>query len=124
MRGFFYLILSGICLGTIGIFVKLIGPSISPYLLASIRVLAAAGLILIFLSFGTDSLKRLVAHITFMETLGTALFVLVGLMAILFGMNFLGNYLPIDPDIPLESGTLPVLNIIIGIQRNIDFIAA
>lgn len=50
MRGFFYLILAGIFLGTIGTFVKLIGPNVSPYLLASIRILAAAGLIYIFLA--------------------------------------------------------------------------
>lgn len=50
MKGFHYLILSGICLGTIGIFVKLIGPAMSPYMVASIRILAAAGLIYLFLA--------------------------------------------------------------------------
>jgi len=50
MRGFVYLILAGICLGTLGVFVKLIGPNISSYLLASVRILAAAGLIYLFLA--------------------------------------------------------------------------
>ena len=50
MRGFLYLILAGICLGTLGVFVKLIGPNVSPYLLASVRILAAAGLIYLFLA--------------------------------------------------------------------------
>lgn len=76
----------------------------------------ASAIILIFMTFGTDSLKRLLDHITFLETLGTALFVMVGLIAILFNMNFLGNYLPVSESIPLVSGTLPILNIVIGIK--------
>jgi drug/metabolite transporter (DMT)-like permease len=45
MRGFTYLILAGIFLGTIGIWVKLVGSAISPFLLAFLRVIFACLLI-------------------------------------------------------------------------------
>ena len=82
MRGFFYLMLSGICLGTIGIFVKLIGPNISPYLLASIRVLAAAGLIMVFLS--SERRTRLLE----LKKGDLKVFLIAGLFGVVFGFGF------------------------------------
>lgn len=45
MNGKSYLILTGILLGTIGIWVKLIGDSVSPFLLTAFRTLFAAALV-------------------------------------------------------------------------------
>jgi drug/metabolite transporter (DMT)-like permease len=82
MRGFFYLLLSGILLGTVGIFVKLIGPNVTPYLLASIRILAAAGLIWIFLASErrTKLLKLAKGDLR--------VFALAGLFGVVFGFGF------------------------------------
>ncbi len=82
MRGFFYLLLSGIFLGTIGIFVKLIGPNVTPYLLASIRIFAAVGLIYIFLASErrTKLLKLAKGDLK--------VFALAGLFGIVFGFGF------------------------------------
>jgi drug/metabolite transporter (DMT)-like permease len=49
MKGTLYLILTGLFLSTTGIWAKLIGPSISPFLLTIIRTMAAAALILLLI---------------------------------------------------------------------------
>lgn len=91
MKGFIYLILSGICLGTIGIFVKLIGPNVSPYLLASIRILAAAGLILIFLA--SERRTKLLE----LRDGDLQIFLLAGLFGVVFGFGFFVKSLTILP---------------------------
>ncbi len=91
MKGFHYLILSGICLGTIGIFVKLIGPDISPFLLGSVRILCAAALIMVFLSAERRTkllqLKEGDFHI----------FLLAGLFGVVFGFGFFIKALTLIP---------------------------
>jgi drug/metabolite transporter (DMT)-like permease len=49
MRGFFYLILTGFFLGTIGIWAKLIASDISPFLLTIFRTMIAAAFILVLI---------------------------------------------------------------------------
>lgn len=58
MRGTFYLILTGFFLGTIGIWVKLIGADVSPFLLTIFRALLAGALIFLLILF-TKDLKTL-----------------------------------------------------------------
>jgi len=91
MKGLSYLILCGICLGTIGVFVKLIGPDISAFLIASIRILAAAGLILAFLASerraGLLELRRGDFHI----------FLIAGLFGVVFGFGFFVKALTLIP---------------------------
>jgi drug/metabolite transporter (DMT)-like permease len=82
MKGFGYLILSGIFLGTIGIFVKLVGPDVSPFLLAAIRILAAAGLIYIFLA--SEFKTKLLA----LKKGDLKIFLLAGLFGIVIGFGF------------------------------------
>ena len=77
-----YLILSGILLGTIGTFVKLIGPNVSPYLLASIRILAAAGLIYIFLA--SERRTKLLA----LRKGDMKIFLVAALFGVVFGFGF------------------------------------
>lgn len=60
MRGTFYLILCGIFLGTIGIWVKLIGPAVSPILLTILRAILSGVLILLLILF-TKEMKTLKA---------------------------------------------------------------
>ncbi len=90
-RGMLFLIISGICLSTIGIFIKLLGPSISPFLLASVRILAAAGLIYLFLASERRTklleLKEGDLHI----------FLLAGLFGIVFGFGFYVKSLTMIP---------------------------
>ncbi len=99
MKGFQYLVLSGICLGTMGVFVKLIGPEVSPYLLASIRILFAAALILIFLASERRTklleLRRGDFHI----------FLLAGLFGVVFGFGF---YIKALTMIPVAQAVLLV----------------
>ncbi len=54
MRGTSYLILGGIFAGTIGIWVKLIGTNISPFLLSFFRVFSVALLMLLVIVFTRD----------------------------------------------------------------------
>ena len=82
MKGFAYLILSGIFLGTLGIFVKLVGPAISPYLLATIRILAAAGLIYIFLA--SDNRTKLLK----LKEGDFQVFLIAAFFGIVFGFGF------------------------------------
>ena len=58
MRGTLYLVLTGIFLGTIGIFVKLIGANVSPFLLTIFRASLAGLMIILFIMF-TRKLKTL-----------------------------------------------------------------
>ncbi len=76
------MILSGICLGTTGIFVKLIGPNISPYLLAAIRIISAAALILIFLA--SERRTRLLE----LRDGDLHVFLIAGLFGVVFGFGF------------------------------------
>jgi drug/metabolite transporter (DMT)-like permease len=82
MKGLNYLILTGICLGTTGVFVKLIGPDVSPFLLASIRILAAAALILAFLA--SERRTRLLQ----LKEGDLHIFLLAGLFGVVFGFGF------------------------------------
>jgi len=62
MRGTFYLVLTGFFLSTVGIWVKLIGPDVSPFLLTICRVIFAAVMILLLVVFSRSIKTR--------ETLG------------------------------------------------------
>ncbi|MEE9323822.1 MAG: DMT family transporter [Candidatus Aenigmarchaeota archaeon] len=85
MRGTLYLILTGFFLGTIGIWVKLIGANVSPFLLTIFRVLLAGVMILLLILFAKD-LKTL-------ETLGIKkrnllYFLLAGFFGVTIGFGF------------------------------------
>jgi drug/metabolite transporter (DMT)-like permease len=91
MRGTHYLVLSGICLGTIGIFVKLIGPDISGFLLATIRILAAAGLIYAFLA----SERRL--RLLELKRGDLRIFLIAGFFGVVMGFGFYVKALTLIP---------------------------
>jgi drug/metabolite transporter (DMT)-like permease len=82
MKGFQFLVISGICLGTTGFIVKLIGPDVSAYLLASIRILAAAALIFIFLA--SERRTKLLE----LKDGDLHIFLIAGLFGIVFGFGF------------------------------------
>jgi|GEM_PF-1182738 len=54
MKGTLYLILTGFFLGTIGIWVKLIGANVSPFLLTIFRALLAGAMIFLFIVFARE----------------------------------------------------------------------
>jgi drug/metabolite transporter (DMT)-like permease len=91
MKGFQYLIISGICLGTIGIFVKLVGPDISPFLLTAIRAISAAGLILAFL---VSDRKTSILKLREGELLK---FLVAGFFGVVFGLGFFIKSLTLIP---------------------------
>ncbi len=85
MKGTTYLILTGIFLGTIGIWVKLIGGAVSPALLAVFRTLIS-GLLIFLLILFTKELKTL-------ETLGIKkknllMFMVAGFFGVTIGFGF------------------------------------
>ncbi|UCC91373.1 MAG: EamA family transporter [Candidatus Aenigmatarchaeota archaeon] len=85
MKGTLYLILTGFFLGTIGIWVKLIGTSVSPFLLTIFRVLLAGALIFLLVLF-TKDLRTI-------ETLGIKkknllLFLVAGFFGVAIGFGF------------------------------------
>ena len=91
MKGLNYLMLSGICLGTIGVFTKLIGPDISPFLLSSIRILAAAALIIAFLA--SERKTKLLE----LREGDLHIFLLAGLFGVVFGFGFYIKALTLIP---------------------------
>jgi drug/metabolite transporter (DMT)-like permease len=85
MKGTFYLILTGFLLGTIGIWVKLIGTNVSPFLLTIFRALLAGLMIFLFIVFARE-LKTL-------ETLrikkkNLLLFLVAGFFGVTIGFGF------------------------------------
>ena len=85
MKGTLYLVLTGFFLGTVGIWVKLIGTSVSPVLLTVFRALLAGVLILLFIIFSRE-LKTI-------ETLrinrkNLAYFLLAGFFGVTIGFGF------------------------------------
>jgi drug/metabolite transporter (DMT)-like permease len=85
MKGTFYLILTGFFLGTIGIWVKLIGANVSPFLLTIFRALLAGLMIFLLILFSRE-LK------TF-ETLrikkkNLLLFLIAGFFGVTIGFGF------------------------------------
>jgi len=76
----------------------------------------ATAIILIFTTFNTKTMKNLVEYVTFLEVLAVSLFLIIGLLGIVFGGNFLSNFLPVSRTYSLEAGTLPWLSLIIGIK--------
>jgi drug/metabolite transporter (DMT)-like permease len=85
MRGTLYLILTGFFLGTIGIWVKLVGASVSPFLLTIFRALLAGALIFLLVLF-TKDLRTI-------ETLGIKkknllLFLIAGFFGVTIGFGF------------------------------------
>ena len=85
MKGMTYLILTGIFLGTIGIWVKLIGGAVSPALLTVFRTLIS-GLLIFLLILFTKELKTL-------ETLGIKkknliMFLIAGFFGVTIGFGF------------------------------------
>ncbi|NIP40930.1 MAG: EamA family transporter [Candidatus Aenigmarchaeota archaeon] len=102
MRGNFYLILTGFFLGTVGIWVKLIGSNVSPFLLTIFRVLIAGAMIFLFILFAKD-LKTL-------ETLGIRkknllLFLLAGFFGVTIGFGF---YMKSFSYVPVANAVLLV----------------
>jgi drug/metabolite transporter (DMT)-like permease len=91
MKGLHYLILSGICMGTVGVFVKLIGPDISAFMIASIRILFAAALILAFLV----SERR--ASLLELRRGDFHIFLIAGLFGIVFGFGFFVKAMSLIP---------------------------
>lgn len=95
MKGMFYLILTGFFLGTVGIWVKLIGANISPFLLTIFRVLLAGAMIFLLILFAKD-LKTL-------ETLGIRkrnllLFLVAGFFGVTIGFGLFVksfSYIPV-----------------------------
>lgn len=55
MRGNLYLVLTGLFLGTISIWVKLIGADVSPFLLTIFRALLAGAMIFLFILFARET---------------------------------------------------------------------
>ncbi len=85
MRGTLYLILTGFFLGTIGIWVKLIGTDVSPFLLTIFRALLAGVMIFLFILFAKE-LKTI-------ETLeikkkNLLLFLVAGFFGVTIGFGF------------------------------------
>jgi drug/metabolite transporter (DMT)-like permease len=85
MRGTFYLILTGFFLGTIGIWVKLIGANVSPFLLTIFRALLAGLMIFVFILLAKE-MKTL-------ETLqikkrNLLLFLIAGFFGVAIGFGF------------------------------------
>lgn len=85
MRGTFYLILTGFFLGTVGIWVKLTGSNVSPFLLTIFRALLAGTLIFLLILF-TKDLRTI-------ETLGIKkknllLFLVAGFFGVTIGFGF------------------------------------
>jgi drug/metabolite transporter (DMT)-like permease len=102
MRGTLYLILTGFFLGTVGIWVKLIGANVSPFLLTIFRVLLASLMILLFILFARD-LKTL-------ETLGIRkrnlpLFLLAGFFGVTLGF---GLYVKSFTYVPVANAVILV----------------
>ncbi|NIO20193.1 MAG: EamA family transporter [Candidatus Aenigmarchaeota archaeon] len=102
MKGTFYLILTGFFLGTIGIWVKLIGANVSPFLLTIFRVLLASAMIFLFILFAKD-LKTL-------ETLGIKkrnliYFLIAGFFGVTLGF---GLYVKSFTYIPVANAVLLV----------------
>ena len=68
-------------------------------------VILAIAVLLTVVTFGKSRLQPFVPHLLSVEIVGVTLFVLVGLSGIVSGKQFLTNL-----------GTIPLLNIIIGIK--------
>jgi multicomponent Na+:H+ antiporter subunit B len=68
-------------------------------------VILAMGVILIIVSYGESTLDRYVTHLSLIEILGVTLFLLAGIIGILFGKSFFSSF-----------NAIWVLNIIIGIK--------
>ncbi len=68
-------------------------------------VILAMAVLLIFITYGWGRLEKFVPYLSSVETFGVILFVIVGTLGIASGKQFLTNL-----------GTIPVLNIIIGLK--------
>jgi drug/metabolite transporter (DMT)-like permease len=85
MKGVLYLILTGFLLGTTGIWIKLIGESISPFLLTFIRTLISALLILFLIIFSKDI--KTIEHLR-LQKKAIIPFLLSGFFGVAIGFGF------------------------------------
>jgi drug/metabolite transporter (DMT)-like permease len=85
MRGTFYLLLTGLFVSTIGIWTKLIGSGISPFLLTMFRTLTAAVLIFIMVALSRNMKTIETLMIRKREVLP---FLAAGLFGVAIGMGF------------------------------------
>lgn len=95
MRGVLYLVLCGVFLGTVGIWVKLIGPSVSPLLLTAMRAFLSAALII-----GFVAMSRKMTFGTIMTTGKNFLLLsITGLFGVAVGFGFFiksFHYVPVS----------------------------
>jgi len=68
-------------------------------------IILAMGILLIILTYGWSNLQKFIPYLSSIETFGVTLFVIVGILGIVNGKQFLTNL-----------GTVPLLNIIIGLK--------
>lgn len=85
MRGTLYLVLTGFLLGTVGIFVKLVGANVSPFLLTVFRALLAGGLIFLFILLSKEMKTIETLRIRKRNLL---LFLLAGFFGVAVGFGF------------------------------------
>ncbi|MCK5023748.1 MAG: EamA family transporter [Candidatus Aenigmarchaeota archaeon] len=96
MKGTLYLILCGIFLGTIGIWVKLIGSSVSPFLLTILRVAIASVMVLLLIIF-TKNMKTL--ETLEMKKKNLLPFIIAGFFGVTIGFGFFiksFSYIPVS----------------------------
>ncbi|MBU0497780.1 MAG: hypothetical protein KKG04_07495 [Candidatus Thermoplasmatota archaeon] len=68
-------------------------------------VILTMAVLLVIFTFGSHRFHNYITTLSFIETMGILSFVLIGLSGILIGKQFLTNL-----------GTIPILNIIIGLK--------
>ncbi len=95
MKGAFYLVLTGFLLGTAGIWVKLIGENISPFLLTFFRTILAALLVLVFaVSTGNADIRGMFR----MKRREAVYFLAAGFFGVTIGFGFFVksfSYIPV-----------------------------
>ena len=88
-------------------------------------VIIAGAFLLIWLSDGYRVWRRWtpIAAFDLAEALSAGAFVAIGLLALLLGASFLGNWLPLgQPGTPFSGGTIGVLNAVVGIEVAAAFV--
>ena len=68
-------------------------------------VILASAVLLVVVVHGIGRFQKFIPYLTVAETVGVALFVLIGMIGIAYGKQFLVNF-----------GTIPLMNIIIGLK--------
>lgn len=113
MRGTFYLLLTGLFISTIGIWVKLIGTDVSPFLLTMFRTLTAAVMIFIMVALSRNMKTIETLMIRKREALP---FLAAGFFGVAIGMGFYiksFSYVPVANSVMLVF-IYPVVTAIIS----------